>query len=76
MAAGGKFSRRRFAHFKAEHGVITREPHGPHFQSRDYNTLNGGIDRWFEPVTDATAAHPSPKRQAGRRSADERFVQG
>ncbi len=24
--------------------------HQPHYQSRDYNPLNGGIARWFEPV--------------------------
>ena len=27
-----------------------RKPHQPHYQSRDYNALNGGIARWFEPV--------------------------
>ncbi len=57
MADGGRFRRRRFARFRSARGVITREPHGPHFQSRDYNPLNGGVDRWFEPVTDALAAH-------------------
>ncbi len=62
MADGGRFRRRRFARFLSTHGVITREPHGPHFQSRDYNPLNGGIDRWFEPVTDAVAAHPVTRR--------------
>ena len=62
MADGGRFRRRRFATFRSVSGVIAREPHGPHFQSRDYNPLNGGIDRWFEPVTDAVAAHPVTKR--------------
>ena len=28
----------------------TRKPHQPHYQSRDYNTLNGGIERWFAPI--------------------------
>ena len=58
MADGGRFRRRRYARFRAARGAITREPHGPHFQSRDYNALNGGIDRWFEPVTEAIATHP------------------
>ena len=62
MADGGRFRRRRFARFLSVGGVITREPHGPHFQSRDYNPLNGGIDRWFEPVTETTAAHPVTRR--------------
>ena len=25
-------------------------PHQPHYQTLDYNTLNGGIERWFKPV--------------------------
>ena len=25
-------------------------PHQPHYQSLNYNTLNGGIERWFEPI--------------------------
>ena len=29
---------------------IHRKPHQPHYQSRDYNPLNGGIARWFDPV--------------------------
>ena len=33
-------------------GGIVRQPHQPHYQGRDYNSLNGGIDRWFEPVTE------------------------
>jgi hypothetical protein len=37
-------------------GTATRAPHPPHYQSRDYYPLNGGIARWFEPVTDAVAA--------------------
>ncbi len=30
-------------------------------RARDYNALNGGIERWFEPVTDAVADHPTLK---------------
>jgi hypothetical protein len=37
--------------FAVAAGGIARKPAQPHFQSRDYNTLNGGIERWFEPVT-------------------------
>ncbi|MEO8500723.1 MAG: 2OG-Fe dioxygenase family protein [Vicinamibacteria bacterium] len=58
MADGGRFRRRRFARFTASNGALTREPHGPHFQGLEYNRLNGGIDRWFEPVTEAIASHP------------------
>jgi len=31
-------------------GTIARGTHQPHYQSLDYNTLNGGIERWFEPI--------------------------
>lgn len=58
MADGGRYRRRRFAAFDAAPGSIVRKPHQPHYQSRDYNALNGGVQRWFEPVTDAIAGHP------------------
>lgn len=58
MADGGRYRRRRFAAFAAAPGEIARKPHQPHWQSRDYNPLNGGVQRWFEPVTDAIAEHP------------------
>ncbi len=59
MADGGRYRRRRHAVFSAGSSGITRKPHQPHYQSRDYNALNGGIERWFAPVTDAIATHPA-----------------
>ncbi|HEY3912744.1 MAG TPA: 2OG-Fe dioxygenase family protein [Stellaceae bacterium] len=59
MADGGRYRRRRFAAFRASPAGIVRKPHQPHYQSQDYNPLNGGIERWFEPVTDAAARHPA-----------------
>jgi hypothetical protein len=59
MADGGRYRRRRFAVFRATGEGILRKPHQPHYQSRDYNPLNGDIERWFEPVTDRVAAHPA-----------------
>jgi hypothetical protein len=54
MADGGRYRRRRHAVYTATAGgVIARAPHQPHYQSRDYNRLNGGIARWFEPVDEA-----------------------
>ena len=58
MADGGRYRRRRFAAFSAGAEAIVRKPHQPHYQSRDYNGLNGGVQRWFEPVLDAVAEHP------------------
>jgi hypothetical protein len=59
MADGGRYRRRRFAALRAGPAGIIRKPHQPHYQSRDYNPLNGGIERWFEPVTEMIARHPA-----------------
>src|SRR5262245_6713003 len=50
MADGGRYRRRRYAAYEASGGRISRKPHQPHFQAVDYNPLNGGIARWFEPI--------------------------
>jgi hypothetical protein len=53
MADNGRYRRRRHAVYAATTGgAITRQPHQPHYQSLEYNTLNGGIARWFAPVTE------------------------
>jgi hypothetical protein len=59
MADGGRYRKRRHAAFAADAGGIRRKPHQPHYQSRDYNALNGGIARWFEPVLPEIGAGPS-----------------
>lgn len=60
MADGGRYRRRRFAVFTApRQGAIVRGTHQPHYQSLDYNTLNGGIERWFEPIRPEIADGPS-----------------
>lgn len=59
MADGGRYRRRRHAVFVAEPDGIARAAHQPHFQTLDYNRLNGGVARWFEPVPASVAAGPS-----------------
>jgi hypothetical protein len=59
MADGGRYRRRRFSAFAVSAQGVERKPHQPHYQSRDYNALNGGIERWFLPFTDETATHPT-----------------
>ena len=59
MADGGRYRRRRHAAFAASSDGIARKPHQPHYQSRDYNPLNGGVERWFAPVAEAIGAHPA-----------------
>ena len=58
MADGGRYRRRRHAVFAAGTAGFERKPPQPHYQSRDHNALNGGIERWFTPVEDQVASHP------------------
>jgi hypothetical protein len=52
----GRYRRRRHAVFTASGTIadrarkIERAEHQPHYQSRLYNKLQGGIERWFEPI--------------------------
>jgi len=53
MADGGRYRQRRHAAFSVSKvNDPVRKPAQPHYQSRDRNPLNGGIERWFEPVCD------------------------
>lgn len=61
MADGGRYRQRRFTAFSVSDETIRLKPAQPHYQSRDYNALNGGIARWFEPVTEAVAQHPATR---------------
>jgi len=60
MADGGRYRRRRYAVLSAaaDSDTLKREPHQPHYQALEYNRLNGGIARHFEPV--------APRILAGR----------
>jgi hypothetical protein len=51
MADGGRYRRRRHAVYLAEAGGLTRQPNQPHYQSLAHNPLNGGIARWFAPIS-------------------------
>jgi hypothetical protein len=59
MADGGRYRKRRHVVFGIVAGRIDRKPPQPHYQSRDYNPLNGGIERWFEPVLPSIGAGPT-----------------
>jgi len=52
LPEGHRYRRRRHATLSARAGeeTFSVEPHQPHYQAREYNTLVGGIERWFEPV--------------------------
>ena len=59
MADGGRYRRRRHAAFAADGRGFTRKPNQPHYQSRDFNALNGGVARWFAPMEERVASHPT-----------------
>jgi hypothetical protein len=59
MADGGRYRKRRHAAFAVSAGRIVRLPHQAHYQSRDYNSLNGGVARWFDPVLPEIANGPT-----------------
>jgi hypothetical protein len=66
MADGGRYRRRRYAAYEvARDGSISRKPHQPHFQAIDYNPLNGGVARWFEPVATEVGAGASMRSILG-----------
>ena len=62
MADGGRYRRRRHAAVTITPNEIVRKPHQPHYQSRDYNQLNGDVQRWFEPMEDAIVASAMMRR--------------
>ncbi|RDS85146.1 hypothetical protein DWU98_03035 [Dyella monticola] len=60
LAATGRLRRRRHATYRATpHGDVQAAPHQPHYQALRYNTLQGDIERWFEPIDAAIASGTS-----------------
>ncbi len=54
MADGGKYRKRRHATYAIQNAgdVATLMPYQPHYQTVDYNPLNGGVARYFAPILD------------------------
>lgn len=51
LAALGRLRRRRHASYlMTSDGDLRRLPHRPHYQTVDHNPLQGGLQRWFDPV--------------------------
>jgi len=55
LAVVGRDRKRRHAVFEVAPGEAGALPHRPHYQSPQYNPLQGGIQRAFEPVLPAAA---------------------
>jgi len=64
---GHRYRRRRHATLSAAPGEASFrvEPHQPHYQSREYNSLVGGIERWFEPIRPQVLAGASLRAIVG-----------
>ncbi|MCP4984371.1 MAG: 2OG-Fe dioxygenase family protein [Gammaproteobacteria bacterium] len=60
MADGGKYRKRRHATYAIHNAGEPAElmPYQPHYQTIDYNPLNGGVARYFAPILDDL--HRSP----------------
>jgi hypothetical protein len=60
MADGGTYRHRRYGQFELdmETGDLTQLPHGPYRQEADVNKLHGGVDRVYEPLTEAFVGDP------------------
>lgn len=60
LAAKGRFRRRRHAtYLAASTGMVELAPRQPHYQSLQYNALQGDIERWFDPIVPAVATGAS-----------------
>lgn len=66
LARHGRDRRRRYAVYSTDaEGALRREAHQPHYQSLDYNALQGDIERWFEPILPAIGDGDSLRRIIG-----------
>ena len=54
MADGGKYRKRRHATYAIQNAGEAAHlmPYQPHYQTADYNPLNGGVARYFAPILD------------------------
>ncbi len=61
MADGGRYRKRRHATYAVQNpGEAARlMPYQPHYQTLDYNPLNGGVARYFAPILDDLQRSPT-----------------
>jgi hypothetical protein len=54
MADGGTYRKRRHATYAIQNAAEAARlmPYQPHYQTADYNPLNGGVARYFAPILD------------------------
>lgn len=56
---GGRYRKRRHSCFVVTGSQTTQTTHRPHWQPVEYNALHGGMQRLFEPMSDAMAQSPA-----------------
>ena len=56
---GGRYRRRCHASSVVHGDQVQPVPHRAHWQPLEYNALHGGMQRWFDPVADATMSSPA-----------------
>jgi hypothetical protein len=61
MADGGRYRKRRHAVFQTTKQSSKPQlmPYQPHYQTEDYNQLNGGVERYFAPIMPDLIESPS-----------------
>jgi hypothetical protein len=58
MADGGTYRERRFSELRCDDDELEPLPRRSFSQPREVNSLNGGVERWFEPFEPDTLASP------------------
>jgi len=60
IADKGTYRKRRFssALYNSKSSVLNYKKHECYFQDKENNTLNGGVERYFDPITPHIAYHP------------------
>lgn len=56
---GGRYRRRRHSCFVVDRGEIQVVQHRAHWQPLKYNSLHGGVHRWFEPLDKVLVGAPA-----------------
>ena len=56
---GGRYRRRRHSCFVVDGRDVRMVAHRAHWQSVDYNALHGGMERMYQPLSDALVARPA-----------------
>lgn len=54
----GTYRKRKHATFSVQDGAMVKNAYQPHFQTLDYNVLNGGVERFYTEIDESTISNP------------------